>query len=332
MISKVFSGKSTFAYVLFVFMAAIVFYGVGFRTIDYSNANAYLLGRDLLLGLNFAIGVYDYLIIGFVVYLIQTIGVTALSTRYSLLQDENLLPSFVYLLLIAQAPDLMLRPDVVMTFLFIHFSYFFLLNFVTPESVLFQIFPFGFLVGLAFLFHPDAFFFIVAAPVLVIVQRRRLSINELLAYILGVSAPLYFYGVIYFLINDHITSIFAQLGAYFSAINPIIFHWSNYLIVLVYLFVLFVLFHFYYFKVKRMKVNVRMSYQSMVFLVFFVFVAYFIFQFSSEIIWGYFLLPLSFFISFVFMEMKQKLILDLLLLFFIVLQLLQLYQFSLRLT
>jgi len=332
MISKVFSGKSTYAYVLFVAMAAVVFYGLGFRLIDYAENKAYFLGNDLLQWLNFTLSVYDFLTIGFAVYLLQTIGVTALSTRYSLLQDENLLPSFIYLLLIAQAPDLMLRPDVVLAFLFIHFSYFFLLNFVSPETVLMQIFPFGFLLGIAFLFHPETIFFIFLAPILIIAQRRRLSINELLAYIMGVVAPIYFYGVIYFLVNDQINGLLKQIDVYFSDVNPIIFHWSNYLLVLINLFVLFALFHVYYFRVKRMKVNVRMTYQNMVFLVVFVSLAYFIFPFSSEIMWGYLLLPLSFFISFVFLEMKQKWILDLLLLLFIMLQLMQLYQFSLRLT
>lgn len=325
MISKAFLSKSSLVYALFLLMAVVVFYGLNFRMIDYSRAHTYLLGANLVSLIDFSLHQYDLVIFGFILFLLQAIGIAALSARYSLLPGENILPSFVYLLLIAQEPALLLRPDVAAAFLFVNLAYFYLFSFMYPEPILYQIFPFGFLLGVAFLFYPETIFMIVLAPLMILLQRRRLSINDVFSYFFGLISPFYFYATIHFMLTDSISDLLVQIGQYFSTQNAITFHFTNHLVVLVFLFFLFGLFHVYYFMNAHYKVNIRLAYQSMIFISAAALISYFVISFSSEVMWAYLVLPMSLFFSFVFMELKKKWVLEVLFLLFLVLQIMQLY-------
>jgi hypothetical protein len=325
MLLRLFRSKSTFVYIILLIFAVIVFYGLSFQFITYKQNQAFLLGYNLLEWFDFTKTSIDYVILGFFFFFLQAILVSALSARFNLLAEVNILPSFIYLLLLSQQASLLVRPDVAIAFIFINLSFFYLFSFYSSNAIHFQTFQLGLLVGIAFLFMFDSLFFALLTPILIMFVRGKISFREIGTYIFGFFVPLYFYSTLYFLINKSLAGVGSQISQSLNTVWPIAFHLSNYIITLLFLFILFLLANYKYFKIKRVKISVRRSFQMLAFLFFTSIISYFILPFFSETLWGFTLIPFSLLLSLLFIQIKHKWIAEVLFMLFIAIELLQLF-------
>ncbi|MCK5538543.1 MAG: hypothetical protein KAI79_17085 [Bacteroidales bacterium] len=325
MLLSVFRSKSAFIYIVLLLFALIVFYGFSFQIIDYSQQTGNLFGALILEWFNFSNSSYDYISIGFGLVFIQAIVVSALSARFSLFPEVNILPSFIYLLLIVQQPELLLRPDVAIAFLFISFAYFYLFNFYRSDRILYDTFKLGLFLGFAFLFLLDILLIAFLVPIFIGVIRGQISLRDLGTYFIGLILPFYFYLVIYFLVHDEVYAVFNQLGGYFTQIWPIRFHIDNHIVLLSFLLVLLLFSSYKYFKIIRLKLVIRRYFQMLSLSFYLYILAYFVIPFTSEVIWAYLLLPLSLLFSLMFSEVKRRWFAELLFVVFFTLEIMQLF-------
>jgi hypothetical protein len=184
----------------------------------------------------FSHAVYNYVgthgwlpdLIALILILLQALLLNVLSARFRVSKEVTMFPGVFYILLTSTLPSFLHLSPVVIgnTFLIVGLSSLF--NAYKKSSVAGSIFNVGFWFGMASLFYFSNFAFLLLA-IFGLATLRNIRINEIFMVIVGMIAPLFLTGTIFYLLDDwsyfYQTTFINGFGFWnFEWVD----HWSNY--------------------------------------------------------------------------------------------------------
>lgn len=176
------------------------------------------------------VGTHGWLpdLIALILVLLQAILLNILSARFRLSKEVTMFPGVFYILLMSTLPSFLHLSPVLMGNTFLIAAISSLFNAYKKSSVAGSIFNVGFWIGMAGLFYFSNFAFLLLA-IFGLATLRNIRINEIFMIIVGVIAPLFLTGTIFYLLDDwssfYQTTFINGFGFWdFEWVE----HWSNY--------------------------------------------------------------------------------------------------------
>lgn len=181
-------------------------------------------------------------LIALILILLQALLLNVLSARFRVSKEVTMFPGVFYILLTSTLPSFLHLSPVVMgnTFLIIGLSSLF--NSYKKTSVAGSIFNVGFWFGMASLFYFSNFAFILLA-IFGMATLRSIRINEIFMIIVGMIAPLFLLGTIFYLLDDlnnFYQTTFIQGFGFWNFVW--VEHWSNYIPVVLFGMLILIIF------------------------------------------------------------------------------------------
>lgn len=168
-------------------------------------------------------------LIALLLVLLQALLLNILSARFRISKEVTMFPGLFYILLMSTLPSFLHLSPVVMgnTFLILAVSNLF--NAYKKSSVADSIFNVGFWIGVASLFYFSNFVFLLLA-IFGLATLRNIRISEIFMVLIGMIAPLFLTGTIFYLSNDWSNFYQTTFLTEFSFWNfDWVANWSNYI-------------------------------------------------------------------------------------------------------